>query len=210
MKPIKRFEFKNLSQKQKTLEELPPPPLAFSEEELAEATRKAHDEGYQKGRAEAIDETTRAQNLLDQDIRQVAERIALQLLDFHEQTQNLLAQKKEEVIHLSGAIAKKIAGEALKNDPIEKLAPLVEKTITRLLGEKMITVTVHETMTARLQEKLQPMLAEKNLEQQVVVRGVASLPSEDCRITWESGAAELSHKEVWAEVEKMLEDIVKG
>ena len=111
----------------------------------------------------------------------------------HEQTEGLS--------RLALTIAKKIAGNAIKEDPIAEIEALVKECVTSLIEEPTVAIYAHPDITQLLKQRLETMLEKMpSLSIELSVEGDAEIAAGDCRIEWTNGSAERNTDKLWEDV----------
>lgn len=182
----------------------PPPEPTFSAAEIEQAKREAYANGFRDAQKEA---ETRAQSELNQQNQAIANletSILAQLKTAAQAQAQLFESKRQEVTQISMAIAKKVAGAALKTEPLAAIEELVSQCLKSLVGESKLTVTVNPSVHLALQKRLQPILESSGFEGETLITTDESLKKEDCKVEWKHGSAVRDSNQIWSQIEALI------
>lgn len=175
---------------------------SFSEDELLDAQKEAkklgYNKGYEEGKKEAESANARREENLSEAIGGLLTRLDEELA---EQTAKATTQA-EQLTSLVMAVARKMAGGALEQQPTAAIEPMLAECLTMLSGEPHITIYVAEDHKELLLERTKPMAAQHKAAIDVV--GDASMEPGDCRVKWAGGEAGRNQQELWAEMEAII------
>ncbi|NDF12738.1 MAG: hypothetical protein EB060_08025 [Proteobacteria bacterium] len=208
---VKRFDFQTVrtiaikKAEELKVAQMPPPPPTFSEAELQAEFQK----GFSEGKREGIAETQKANTELENRTNEALNLLAIQLTNLKEAAEAQTGRYKAQVANLALMLAKKVAGSALKEDPSAKVMECVEKALPLLMEQATITIQVNPAVATMVEEKTRKMCTEKNITSPLQFVSSAETPLTDCKLEWKGGGAEYQSAEQWAQIEKLLEEIVK-
>lgn len=201
MTELARYEFMSLVDETANAEDsfadLEPPARLWTEDEV-EAIRA---EAEAKGRAAGLEE---AESALETRAVEALERLAVQSESFRGDMQRLQAEIVEDAAELARSIGLRVGGEAVHDDPLAIVAPIIEQTLGQLTGTLRVVVTVNDVLKPVIQSRIEDLSARFDFDGGLRVTGGAEHLA-DCRIEWQGGAAERNHKALVAEVARRFE-----
>lgn len=219
---ISRFEFNQLHDFRQPLESLTftelveemeqevvvaPIVPSFSQEQLTAAVEQARKEGFaaglDAGHAEAANEavTRNVQTL------QLLEQLQVMWKE-HEHFYAQFVHQQCEHLHLFIlTVARKIAGEAMKNYPELAIKELLFQCLPIIINKPRVTLEVHPDMIESLQAQMRPYLEQSGFEGGLHFRANPHYAMVDARIEWPSGKAERNITQLWQEIEAILAEI---
>ncbi len=188
-------------------EEPPAPVATFSQEQLDTAEKMGYDKGLQAGYERAKAEFKAQQEIEHQELQQLIEKISAHVDVSVEHQYQFLDRLQSLVPPLALSMAKKVAGSALQDNPLLEIEAVVAHCIAELATDKTLTVFVNPVVTPYLEG----ILAEKYFHATgkslaLHVSSDANLAMHDCRVEWPSGAVERNTEQLWAEIEKLLQN----
>lgn len=186
----------------------PPPPM-FSEQEVEQARTKAFDEGLAQGRKAAEQAIDIQQRELQDTQRKLMDLFCNRITLAAEAHAAILKSQQEVMFKTIMAIARKVAGDALKREPLASVEALVKECGGLMAGQSIITLTVPQGKSEALRQMLdmlKPLLADYKGELQVMEDG--NLTEGDCRVEWGNGQAERNTLDLWNEIEERIKKAV--
>lgn len=182
-----------------------PDPKRFTEEDLAAARQEGYIEGLQAGEQTGRREARAETDEINRQLALVGRHIAQRLTDLQSDYRTYLETQSEEVTKLAIVGARKIAGAALAENPLDDIKAMVEDCLLALVDTPNITVTVHPLLAKVLEKQLENTLSSAGESSaEVSVMTDPSLAMEDCRIEWKNGGAERSVELLWQRVESIM------
>lgn len=220
---IKRFDFEGLQDfrlppvpyviaNDHTLPEeaeefIAPPPPSFSQAELDAAKKIAFEEGRlaganeEKERQDAHEKANREQVVIACKI--MCERAA-------DMQRNLASFKETQTTELAALLqmlVEKIAGDALMTAPHKAVERMIQDCLGVLQSQPRVTIQVHPTCFAAIEETLRITAAQYHLENSITLRENSDLGLSDVRMSWGNGNAERSLREMWQQIESLIASI---
>lgn len=190
--------------------EVPPPPPTFSQEDLDLAKKEAHKQGL----AEGIDEGKRQQQNEQATIHKALlsslagiNQMFMPLVDDYKKTVTAL---RSDMPRVALAAAKKAAGKALDENAQSAISETVEKCLASLPDVPEITLHIHESMAATLEEELKQMAQSAPHAAYIKVQGNADMPQTDCKISWKDGALLRDTQQIWQNIETAIDKMAAG
>jgi len=104
---------------------------------------------------------------------------------------------------LARALAGKIAGDALHNDPLCVVDPVIETTLKQMTGPHVLHITVHEILKPAITSRVSEIAKRIGFEGGIRVTGGADHMA-DCRIEWVTGAIERNHDDLTKHIDDCL------
>ncbi len=219
-KTLQRFDFGTLrdfrgpihipaSVVEKLVEEAPPAPPAptFDEDQLQQARIEAKKLGYNEGIMAGLAQAQVEIDAQTQDAEKALAAIGEQVVALSSSYTNILKQQSLEVSELALMIAKKVAGEALKERSVEVIAALVVRCLPVLYGRPRITIELSPDTLPKAEQRLKEYLVNHGYEGDVQFRANPALAQADVRVDWASGLAERSTATLWHDIELLLSRI---
>jgi flagellar assembly protein FliH len=209
-KPRGSFKSNAAERHQEELLLQPPPPPSYTEADLAAAQSEAYKNGFVEGIKEGRMQAESEQAEVDRKLSQATER-------FVETVAPLLEDYRRTIWHLRGempkvalAVSKKIAGDALGKNAGVAVESVALACVETMITEPKLLVTVHTSLAATLEKKLQDMAARLQSAGDIVVMPDAQIVPGDCRIEWKHGALERNAQELWQQIERTIENMSAG
>jgi flagellar assembly protein FliH len=191
-------------------EEAPPPPPTFTEEELhqkgIESFQKGMAEGKALGRKEAEDKNRAIHEQLTQTMEKALP--VIQTMDAKYQIE--LERIRTQLPKLVLAVSQKVAGKALKAEPMATIEDAIEKSLSVLAQKPEVSVFVHPSLAEALKEKLTAMTAERNIATRFSILTDEAIQPSDMRLEWRDGGITTNTQQMWDAIEKMLEETLQG
>ncbi len=177
-------------------DELKPPPRVWTDDEMSRIREQAETAGYARATEEACQSNEA--------------RIVATLESLVAQTAGLrgdMAKIETSILHdaacLARALAGKLAGDALHNDPLCVVDPVIETTLKQMTGAHMLHITVHENLKPAITSRVSEIANRIGFEGGIRVTGGADHMA-DCRIEWVTGATERSLEDLTKHIDDCL------
>jgi flagellar assembly protein FliH len=179
------------------IEELPPPPPSFSEEELA----LARDQAFQAGRTIGRDEAEKAsERLTGQALAHLAQQ-------FQELITDQLARHEQlvkDAVTVAVTVARKLIPEFIRRNGSDEIEAVVLECLSHLDRDVRVTIRVHPDLLDTIRDGAQRSADTVGFEGKLVFHGDARLGPRDCRVEWGDGGAERNEARIWSEMEAIL------
>jgi len=157
--------------------------------------------GIEEGRAQALGEIEAA----TQEAVTELTRAAQALFDQHQQLESSL---KQEMVHLSYAIASKLSTALIRSKPTAEVQALIEDCLATAAPEPRLVVRVSESICDTIAEQLDAMKNATNFAGDIVLIGEPQMAALDCRVEWPDGGSERKHNVVKHEIEDAVQRFV--
>jgi flagellar assembly protein FliH len=147
---------------------------------LQAAEERGFAQGVAEGRRRVADES---EAQLASAMRRLADA-AVSLLagrDAHE------AALEQEAIDFALTLGRKLAGEALRTQPLDAIAEAARSSLQHLRGVSHLVLRVSDTMVEAVDGLIQRIARERGYEGRLVVLGDPDIPPGDSRIEWADG-----------------------
>lgn len=185
---------------------LPPvPEHKITEEELTKARQDGHSQGYSEGVAVGEAKVEKDSVKREEDIKAILELLANRLIIASEGHASTIAGHLDTMKHLTMAIARKVAGDALKSEPYEIVESTLRECLALMIGQPRIVVTVSPVLVAGLKQRidaLRPLLP--GFEGELVVEESEAVSENDCRVEWKGGYAGRDTTKLWNDIENVI------
>lgn len=185
----------------------PLPPPTYNQEQLKAAERESRQKGFLEGIEEGKKQQDSEQAATDRKLTAVLESLARFLAPLFADYRATAAAMRQEMPKAALAIARKVAGAALKENASAVAEDAAMKCVDIMLGEPKITVTVHPTLADTLKKKLEILAAQQPAMSDITVAGDESLPPEDCRVEWKHGAFARSTEKLWQDLAAAVDNL---
>lgn len=182
----------------------PPEPEAarISEEELRAAKEEAYAAGYVEGIATGRQQIEAEQIRKNEEIHNVLGNIAGEISSEIKEFRKKYQEEKQVMAQLSLMMARKIAGKVTEMYPLSCVEDMLSECLAMLAGESRVVIHVSGELAPLLEEKLAELARH---EQEMVVKADPAMQQGDCRISWPGGKAERSQKDIWHELEQIID-----
>lgn len=177
---------------------------SFTQKDVERADSDGYQRGYQEGQQVGLTEGQQERFALDQQLATALESTISQLTTLVSEYQAKLKETYENVTLMAVEIARKIAGDALRDDPMPRIETMVRECVSQMMKEPKIIVNVHTSLFDIMQQKLHVISQEKGLGDAISVEENAALAPADCKIDWQDGGALLDTAHMWREIEKVV------
>lgn len=166
-----------------------------------QAREESHAQGIQEGRQQALSEIEAATKDAVASLTQAAEAL-------FNQRQKLESSLKQEMVHLSYAIASKLSSALIRSKPTAEVQALIEDCLATAAPEPRLVVRVSETICDQIANELDTMKSATNFTGDIVLIGEPQLDALDCRVEWPDGGSERNHDLVKHEIEDAVQRFV--
>ncbi|VAW18332.1 hypothetical protein MNBD_ALPHA09-1916 [hydrothermal vent metagenome] len=192
------FEYVSLVDEQGTagFSELEPPPRMWTDAEAQALRAKAEAAGHARAAEEA-----RVSN--EARIAAALETLAAHVGDLRGQMGEIESRIVGDAAKLARILAGKIAGEALHNDPLAVVDPVIETTLKQMTGPHRLHITVHEILKPAIASRVSELAEKIGFEGGIAVSGGAGHMA-DCHIEWATGSVARDHKALMAEIDACM------
>ncbi len=188
----------------------------YSEEELAESKNQGYDEGYKAGIAATETKEKQLQEERGQNIQTILTDMNNRVGEFFRSYNTTIAEQISKTESISFEIAKKIAGDALKENPTENIKTLVKNSMEQLFDRPSVNILVNTEIVEDIKKHIESILSSNTDGKEVFIKGVDEVLIGDCKIEWASGGISLNTGDIiekcriiiGAELEKQESDIL--
>ncbi len=165
-------------------------------QELEQAAQEAHEDGFMMGKKEGLREAEKLQQEKQEEQAALLKAIEQNMQAMQQQYDALLNARQAELAPLILLSANKLAGEALRKDPVSDITEMVKQCCMALFDTPEVTAQIHPEMVALLENKLP-----KN----VTLEADETLKMQDCTINWQHGTAIRDSAAIMQELEDVIE-----
>lgn len=170
-------------------------------DEANQARKDSLAKGIEEGRAQALGEIEAATKEAVLELTRVAQN----LFDQHQQLESSL---KQEMVHLSYAIASKLSSALIRSKPTAEVQALIEDCLATAAPEPRLVVRVSETICDEIAKQLDAMKNATSFAGDIVLIGEPKMTALDCRVEWPDGGTERKHDTVKHEIEDAVQRFV--
>lgn len=184
-----------------------PPKPSYDDAQLSAAKEAARKEGYAEG-YEAAQKEISAETLdRERNTLQTLERIEAQLLAKEQSYERLLENETRDISQFILIVARKIAGDALKNSPQLAVQELLMQCLPIVMNKPRVIIDIPEGMETTLAPHLAPYLERAGFEGEVQLRANAELTPGDAIVEWVGGRAVRDNESMWKDIERMINQL---
>ncbi len=173
----------------------------FTRDEL----EAARDEGWNTGAAEgAARERATAEGRLTEALETIGGRLA----EIAGTQAEALERTARDATTLTLAIARKVAPELLRRQPLVEIEAMITECLEGLVDEPRVVARVPDALLDELAGRIDDLAARGGYEGRVVLLADPSLNGADCRLEWADGGAERDQAAVWRALETAIERLL--
>ncbi len=172
-----------------------------------ESEEQSYRRGYDEGKKEGIAQGETEREQLRRMVLATQQSIERSLASFERRFTDMLEAKVKDTVTLAGAIARKVAGEALQAFPEQKALGCIRQCLHLIYRDFQLTVFIHNDVLEPFKARLSEIMPESQCMKNITLQGNKTIPAGDCRIEWNGGQAESSTAMLWQEIEKVLQQI---
>ena len=169
--------------------------------EADEGRKQAYAQGLEEGRAQALREIEAATK--DAILQLTRSSQAL-----FQQQQALESGLKQEMVHLSYAIASKLSGALIRTKPTAEVQALIEDCLATVSREPRLVVRVSENISDSIAAQLDAMKSATSFAGDIILIGEPTLGDLDCRVEWPDGGSERKQDAVMHQIEDAVQRFV--
>lgn len=181
----------------------PPKPVRrnFTAAEVEAEKAKAFADGHNAGITESAND---AAHRSAQALEAVAARAAdlLRHIDRHR------AESVQTAVSTATAIARKLLPALAQREAMNEIETLVRDCLGRMHNEPKIVVRLHESLVDTFRAQIDAAADAAGFSGRVVVVAEPRLSPADARIEWADGGVERNTKQVWQEIEGIIDRFV--
>lgn len=173
----------------------------FSHDDLEAAREEAWRAGFQEG-------TVREQETIERQQAAALEAVGEHLSGIAQTQAAVLDHTIKHATKLALAIARKIAPEAMRRQPVVEIEAMIRECLPELVDEPRVVIRVADAVLDEITDRIAGLAKGCGFEGNVVLLAEPSLGAGDCRIEWADGGAERDSGAVWHEIETGLERLL--
>ena len=181
----------------------PPPEPTFSEAEL----EAARTEAFARGREEGLSD---ARAIADHAIADAGQAIGEQLATLGGTFAVAWEDCRRDAILIATAISRKIVPEIIRDYALEMVVGLITDMLPQLLDEPRVVIRVAPALLDPLEERVHAAAAASGFGGKLVLLAEGGLAGPDCRIEWADGGAVFETKQVWQDIEEVIQNYLHG
>ena len=191
-------------------EAAPPSPSSYNEEQLKAAEREAYKKGFLEGTEEGKKQAESEQASIDRKLAETVEKFARSVTPLLSDYRAMALQMKQDMIKVAMGIARKVAGDALAQNSAAEVEAIALRCVETMIAEPRIAITVHESVAASLEKRLQALKEKLQASADIVVVRDAAINPADCKIEWKYGAMERHTGTLWDQIDKAVGTLAAG
>ncbi len=177
--------------------------ITYSEKDLSDSKSKGFEEGYAKGFKDATD----AAEEVNKSILETSNEIVKQAQELIKQ-RNLGQEKQaKDLASITLRIARKIAGKALKSEPLVEVEEVISKSLKMLFEEPKILINVNDRVAGELTKKIDSIAEKADFTGVIEVKGSDKIGLCSCDISWQGGGVVSDKESVFKEINRIYEDL---
>ncbi|MEH3116499.1 MAG: FliH/SctL family protein [Methylorubrum populi] len=170
---------------------------ARAEAERAAGEAAAYANGLQDGRAEAA---LQAQGRLADALT----RVGLAAAGLLNQADERDREREAQALAFAGALARKIAGEALAARPLAAVEEAARSALRQLRGVPHLVLRVNEALVDEAETLMRHLSREHGFEGRLVVLGEPDMEAGDARLEWADGGVVRERARIEAALDAVL------
>ena len=174
----------------------------FSGDELETARDEAWNAGFAEG-------TAREQASTERTTATALETIGARLANIASTQAETLDRTIRDATALALAIARKVATESLRRQPLAEIEGMIGASLARLVDEPRVAISVPDALLDDLKERIGEVAARSGFDGKVVLLADPSLDGDDCRVEWADGGAERDTAAAWTDLEAAIERLLE-
>ncbi|MCD8569197.1 MAG: hypothetical protein LRY50_13090 [Geovibrio sp.] len=144
---------------------------------------------------------------IDKQIMGLMQPLASKMIDIFAHYNRFILSQKQTSIMLASAIAEKIAGDALAENPLANVEQVCKTCIEQMLGEAEMHIYVNTLIADQLEEKLIQHFSRSHEPGHVLIHKDEKLALSACRIEWKHGGLQYDPASVKQEMQRLVESI---
>ncbi len=165
----------------------------------------ARDEGWRAGLAEGA---TRENATFEGRQTAALADIAGRLGGIARTQSQVLDQTVKDATALSLAIARKIAPELVRSNPVAEIEAMIGECLRQLIDEPRVVVRAPDELLDELKTRLDAVAESCGYEGRIVLLGDETLSDGDCRVEWADGGAERDTAATWRDLETAIDRLL--
>lgn len=169
--------------------------------EAEQRRQDSYNKGVEDGRSQALQEIEAATKEAINQLTAAAQA----LFDQHQRLESSL---KQEMVHLSYAIASKLSNALIRTHPTAEVQALIEDCLATVSQEPRLVVRVSENMCDHLTTQLDTMKNATSFGGEIVLIGEPQMTDLDCRVEWPDGGSERKQDVVKHQIEEAVQRFV--
>lgn len=172
----------------------------YSEEQLEDAKKLAHEAGFSAGQKAMMEDQQQYTNVLLTEIDRKLSHLWDATLS---ERQRYLAQLQEIAL----VIARKIMPTYVERYGMMEIETIVSKIIAEMSREPRLVIRISESLFDDASAKINAISENQAYAGKVVILGDPELGASDCRIEWADGGIERDLKSLWADIDRVMEEV---
>ncbi len=172
-----------------------------------EQLQESEEEGYTRGKIDGINEGHKEGYELNQKIRDALSNMVVKIEQLFHQHNELVNNSIKETSSLALQIAKKLAGNALQENPDQVIEGAIAQCFKFLFNEPNVDIVVHSSLAKSLEEKINKIVSESQFSGNIKITGDDAVAVGDCRIQWQGGGASCSLEERNQKIQDVIDSL---
>ncbi len=144
----------------------------------------AQERGFAQGVLEG-QRTARAE--AEARLSEAAESLADRVLEILARADQDRAELEDEAIAFALALGRKLAGDALRSEPLAAIAEAAKAAFSHVRGVPHLAIRVNDALLEDVETLVQRLARERGYEGRLIVLGEPDIPPGDARIEWADG-----------------------
>lgn len=211
MESLKPFDFVALGVggqvSRKTRQEVvEPEEIMYPEAVLKIKEEQAFQQGMNEGTLKGIEQGKSELFHLEEQTKATLEQLTTQLGAIHENMKQDHSRLFNELTDFALAVAKKIAGEALKEQPTETIMGVIKKAETLIAYQASVLLIVHPDVQEKLKETIKPF-ADSHPDLSLHFTTDETLQPGDIIIRWPHGEIEKSLEKQLGQIQTIMKEM---
>lgn len=183
-----------------------PPPPTFSEEEMESAKNKSFRDGQQKGRDDALKESSESR---EQFVAEQLQIIAQSLPQIFEKEQERETRYETESVKLNLQLFEKLFPFLHDIYGEDNLKASISNILEKQSGQKEVVISVHPDAKEGIEQHLQT-LSSGGTQMDLVIKADPDIAAGACKISWSDGGAVKNPQALASEIFGFIKDTLAG
>ena len=171
----------------------------YSEEELADAVKKASTEAYEQGYNAAVDENAKQQNILLEEIKN-------QLMMIFAGLDTKKAELENTSLKFALAAVRKVFPTLEKERAEAEIKTFLSDNFANFAMQESLSFSFNPDMVSSVADSIGRLAEQNDFEGKIAVHKDKSLGLSDCRVEWKSGGVERIASKILDKVETLIDE----
>jgi flagellar biosynthesis/type III secretory pathway protein FliH len=176
--------------------------ISITEEELEIIKKNAFEDGYNKASNEYKKEIYDAKYFSEELSKNLIDNISAMMQEHI----NYEEQRADLMLKIAVKSAEKIAHQLLNDNAQEIIKNNIKKALDMLIYEPQITISVHPNMLDNVKKIIDQLSKISQYKGKIEIISDNNIHQINCNIEWQDGIIEVDHENLWATINKVIEN----